>query len=114
MTCSFTLLLFYDYNRRDNIDCSGTYVQCCECSLVYLRERPPWEEIIKFYSLLDSDITANAGQVDVAMLRQQVEKPAPKWKELLRKVRFRPHSWPLESVSPMSKRLLDLGCGNGS
>ncbi len=48
------------------------------------------------------------------MLKQQVEKPAPKWKELLRKLRFRPHSWPLASVSPKSKRLLDLGCGNGT
>ena len=107
-------VLFQDHNRRDNIDCSGTYVQCHECSLVYLRERPPWQEIVKFYSLLDSDITANAGQVDMAMLKQQAEKSVPKWKELLRKVRFRPHSWTLERISQGSKRLLDLGCGNGA
>ena len=107
-------VLFYDHNRRDNIDCSGTYVMCSECSLVYLRERPPWEEIVKFYSLLDSDITTNAGTTDVMDLRQQVEKSVPKWKELLRKVRFRPHSWPLESVPQGSKRILDLGCGNSA
>ncbi len=107
-------ILFQDYNRRDNIDCSGTYVQCRECSLIYLYERPQWEEIVKFYSLLDSDITANAGQVDVAVLKQQAEKSVPKWKGLLRKARFRPHSWPLEPVPQGSKQLLDLGCGNGA
>ena len=108
------ITLFHDRNRRDNIDCSGMYVQCRECSLVYLRERPHWEEIVKFYSMLNPDITANAGQADVARLKQQAEKPVPKWKELLGKIRFRPHSWPLESVPQRSKRLLDLGCGNGA
>ena len=106
--------LFHDHNRRDNIDCSGTYVQCAECSLVYLRERPPWEEIVKFYSSMDEGLTANAGQADAEELRRQAEKPVPKWKQILRKVRFRPHSWPLESVPQGSKRLLDLGCGSGA
>lgn len=106
--------LFNDHNRRDNIDCSGTYVQCCECSLVYLRERPPWEEIVKFYSSVDEDQTANAGRANVEVLRQQAERPVPKWKRALRKMRFRPHSWPLESVQHGSKRLLDLGCGSGA
>lgn len=108
------IVLFYDHNRRDNIDCSGTYVQCKGCSLVYLRERPPWEEIVKLYSILDSDLTANPGKVDVAALRMQVRRPIPKWRRLLRKVRFRPHSWPLEPVPQGSKRLLDVGCGNGA
>lgn len=107
-------VLFEDCNRRDSIECSGTYVQCKECSLVYLKERPPWEEIIKFYSAVDSGITAAAGQIDPERLRQQVERPVPKWKRLLRRVRFRPHSWPLESVPLGSKSLLDLGCGNGA
>jgi len=106
--------LFHDHNRRDNIDCSGAYVQCAECSLVYLRERPPWEEIVKCYSSMDEDQTANAGQADVAELRRQAHKPVPKWKQILRKIRFRPHSWPLESVHKGSKRLLDLGCGSGA
>ncbi len=106
--------LFQDHNRRDKINCSGIYVQCQRCSLVYLRERPNWEEIVRFYSALDSGITANAGRIDAATLRKQIEQPIPKWKSLLRKVRFRPHSWPLESVPRRSKRLLDLGCGNGT
>jgi len=107
--------LFHDHNHRDNIDCSGTYVQCEECTLVYLRDRPPWKEIIKFYSSMDEDQTANAGQANAVELRRQAEKPVPKWKHILRKVRFRPHSWPLESVVPQrSKRLLDLGCGSGA
>ena len=89
-------------------------MQCLECSLVYLRERPPWEEIVKFYSSLDEGLTANAGQVDAAALHNQAERPVPKWKRLLQKVRFRPHCWPLESVPHGSKRLLDLGCGNGA
>jgi len=106
--------LFRDRNRRDNIDCLGVYVQCKECSLVYLRERPPWEEIVKFYSSMDEGLTVNAGQADAEELRRQVEKSVPKWKGLLRKVRFWPHSWPLESVPQGSKRLLDLGCGSGA
>ncbi len=107
-------ILFHDHNRRDNIDCSGIYVQCEECSLVYLRERPPWEEIVRFYSSVDDGLTANAGRADAEELRRQAERPVPKWKRVLRKVRFRPHSWPLESVQPGSKRLLDLGCGSGA
>ena len=107
-------MLFHDHNRRDNIDCSGTYVQCAECSLVYLRERPPWEEIVKFYSSMDEDQTANTGKADAKELRRQAEMPVPKWKQILRKVCFRPHSWPLESVPKGSKRLLDLGCGSGT
>ena len=106
-------ILFHDHNRRDNIDCSGTYVQCKECSLVYLRERSPWEEIVKFYSSMDGDQTANAGKANAEELRWQAEKPVPKWKQSLRKIRFRPHSWPLESVPQGTKRLLDLGCGSG-
>ena len=107
-------ILFHDRNRRDNIDCSGTYVQCKECSLVYLRERPPWEEIVKFYSSMDEDLTANAGKADAVELRRQAESPVPKWKQILRKIRFRPHSWPLGPIPKGSKRLLDLGCGSGA
>ena len=107
-------ILFRDHNRRDNIICSGTYVQCNGCSLVYLWERPPWEDIVKFYSSLDAGQTANAGQVDAVELRRKAGIPVPKWKQISRKVRFRPHSWPLESVPKGSKRLLDLGCGSGA
>jgi len=108
------ITLFHDHNRRDNIDCPGTYVQCCECSLVYMRERPPWEEIVKFYSSVDEDQTANAGRANAEELRRQIEKLVPMWKRVLRKIRFRPHSWPLESVPQGSKRFLDLGCGSGA
>jgi len=106
--------LFEDHNRRDNIACPGTYVQCSECSLVYLRKRPLWEEIVKFYSSMDSNHSANAGRAKAEELRRQAEKPVPKWKQLLRKIRFRPHSWPLETVPYGNKRLLDLGCGSGA
>ena len=108
------ITLFQDYNRRDNIKCSGTYVQCKECSLVYLQDRPPWREIVKFYSSVDEYQTANAGKANAEELRRQAEKSVPKWKRILRRVRFRPHSWPLESVPQGSKRLLDLGCGSGA
>ena len=107
------VILFHDHNRRDNIDFSGSYVQCKECSLVYLGERPLWKEIVKFYSSVDEGLTANAGQANAVELRWQAEKPVPKWKQILRKIRFRPHSWPLDPVPQGSKRLLDLGCGSG-
>jgi SAM-dependent methyltransferase len=106
--------LFRDYNRRDNIDCSSSYVECKECSLVYLRDRPPWDDIVKYYSSLDNEQTANTGKRDAVELRRQVEIPVTKWKQVLRKFRFRPHSWPLESVQEGRKRLLDLGCGSGA
>ncbi|MBI5555461.1 MAG: methyltransferase domain-containing protein [Elusimicrobia bacterium] len=106
--------LFRDRNRRDNIDCSGAYVQCAECSLVYLQERPSWEEIIGFYSSADKDHTGNAGRSKAKELRRQAAVPVSGWKRLWRKVRFRPHSWPLERVPKGAKKLLDLGCGNGS
>ena len=109
----FILYFSSDHNRRDNIDCSGTYVQCKECSLVYLRNRPAWEKIVGLYSSVDEGLTTNAGFANVEELRRQVEMPVPKWRQLLRKVRFRPHSWPLESVPRGTKRLLDVGCGNG-
>jgi len=106
--------LFRDHNHRDKIDCSSSYVQCKKCSLVYLRDRPSWEEIVKFYSSMYEDHTANTGQVDAVELRRQAEIPVTKWKQILRKFRFRPHSWPLESVQDGNKRLLDLGCGSGA
>lgn len=104
-------VLFRDHNRRGNVDCSGTYVQC---SVVYLQERPPWDEIVKFYTLPSSDNTVNGTQADVGKLRQLAQKPTPKWKQLLRKVLFRPHSWPLESVSQGNKHFLDIGCSTGT
>ncbi len=81
---------------------------------MYLRERPQWEEIVKCYSSMDENQTANAGRADAAELRKRAERTVPKWKCFLREVRFRPHSWPLGSVPHGSKRLLDLGCGSGA
>lgn len=106
--------LFTGRNRRDNLDCKGTYVQCSDCSLVYLRSRPQWQEIVKFYSLLGTEVTANSGQSDYLALQRLTSRRVGPCKKLLRKIHFRPHSWPLESVVCKSKRILDLGCGNGA
>ncbi|MDP8265653.1 MAG: class I SAM-dependent methyltransferase [Candidatus Aceula meridiana] len=105
--------LFPDHNRRDNIDCSGVYVQCVGCSLVYLAKRPPWEEIVKCYSFMDENQPESIRHNGEKKLSQEVQKPVPGWKQILRKIYFRPHSWPLEIVPQGSKRLLDLGCGSG-
>ncbi len=35
-------------------------------------------------------------------------------KNLLKRLLFRPHSWPQEPAQPPRHRLLDIGCGNGS
>jgi len=112
--CSEYKILFRDNSRREKLNCYGSYVQCKYCTLVYLRERPHWEDIVKLYSILEDDITANTGNIDFDKLKYQVLKPISKWKKILRKIRFRPHSWPLETVSLNSKRLLDIGCGNGA
>ena len=106
-------ILFNDKNRRKDTNCFGTYVQCKECSLVYLQERPQRETIIKFYSShLDGQIV-NAALSDHQELWRPGKMQIPRWKNLLRKVRFRPHSWPTESVPQGSNRLLDVGCGTG-
>lgn len=106
--------IFFDRNRRDNINFTGTYVQCSKCLLIYLRERPSWAEIVKFYSSRDDVQTANTGRGGANELLGQANRPLPGWKRFLRKIRFRPHSWPLESVPEGSKRLLDIGCGSGA
>jgi len=106
--------VFRDHNRRDGLDCKGAYVRCLECSHIFLWERPEWQEIVKFYSSRNPLHTSNSGLVDAGKSLEHKRYVVPKWKQLLRKVRFRPHSWPLEQVAPNSKRLLDLGCGNGS
>lgn len=106
--------LVRDRNRRDNIDCTGAYVECKKCSLIYLHERPPWDEIVKFYSSIDENQTANTGTVNAEELKQQAKTPVPQWKMFLRNLRFRPHSWPLESVAQNHCRLLDIGCGSGA
>ncbi len=106
--------LFQDCNRRDALEYEGAYVECKFCSLVYLLNRASWEEIVRFYSTLDPEVTTNSGKTDIDELKQQIDKPVSKLRKLLRQFRFRPHSYPLESVPYKSKRILDLGCGNGS
>lgn len=109
------IYLFRDKNRREGLECFGTYVQCCECSLVYLSERPPWEEIVPLYSLIDIDSNDKSVQINASDVEKDLRcKIISIIKKMLRKIRFRPHSWPLQSVLPKSKRLLDLGCGNGA
>ena len=106
-------ILFHSCNRRNNIKCCATYVECLECSLIYLYDRPDWEEIVRYYSnsWVEGDC-AEAVNVEESSLTK-VDTNIPKWKINLRKYRFRPHSWPLETVALGSKRLLDIGCGNG-
>jgi len=106
--------LFHDYNRRDALAYDGTYVECKTCSLVYLHNSVSWEEIARLYSTLDPEVTANPGNTDIDESKQRIDIAIPEWRKLLRQFRFRPHSWPLESVLHRSKRILDLGCGNGS
>jgi 2-polyprenyl-3-methyl-5-hydroxy-6-metoxy-1,4-benzoquinol methylase len=89
-------------------------VQCEECFLVYLWESLPWEEIVKIYSSVDEDQTANSGRANAEELRRRPEMPVPRWKRILRKAHFRPHSWPLGAVRKGRKRQLDLGCGSGA
>ena len=107
-------LLFSDINKREALNCSGTYVECRECSLIYLKDIPSWNEIVKLYSHLDQQQKANANQLDGTEERKQTETSSPKWQKILRKIRFRPHSWPTKPVSQPSKRLLDLGCSSGA
>jgi SAM-dependent methyltransferase len=106
-------VLFTDRNRRDRLDCVGTYVECSRCSHVYLSDPPPWQDIARFYSTMESGVQANSGRLDVESAVAVASRHTPRWKSRLRRIRVRPHSWPLRSVPPGRERLLDLGCGNG-
>jgi ubiquinone/menaquinone biosynthesis C-methylase UbiE len=112
--CTRFKKLFTDINRRDGLRCSGTYVRCLRCSAVFLGERPPWEEIVKYYSSRDPLHMTNPGMRALEEIVLQDKKDPPRWRRFMRKIRFTPHSWPEENVSGSKVRLLDLGCGDGT
>ncbi len=103
--------MYSDHNRRDGINCYGTYVRCTNCSLVYLRERPDWKTIADFYSAIDSKHT-NTGITNLEDIIER--KNIPFWKNFVRKFRFRPHSWPLAMADSKGRNILDIGCGCGA
>lgn len=111
--CGFgkSLELFRDYNRRDPLDCSGTYVQCLDCSLVYLADPPDWQKMVEYYSKING---ADSHHSETPAQKNRGPAPSvPSWKKLLRKIHFRPHSWPLSTAPSGRKNILDIGCGNG-
>jgi len=99
---------FVDRNRRDGIDCTGMYARCLDCGHVFLSDRPTWEVIEHFYSTIVPDCTANVRRNDSNVV------PPSLMKRILRRLLFRPHSWPLSRASEQRNRLLDLGCGTGT
>lgn len=110
-------ILFSDRNRRENLRYYGKYVECCRCSLVYLTERVSWEEIASLYSSLDFNEKAAFDEIGKIYGVGVVKNRGAIYlnlKQILSKLRFRPHSWPADIVSVKSKTLLDLGCGNGA
>lgn len=106
-------VLFSDRNRRDGLNCAGTYVQCINCTHVYLSDPPPPQELIRFYSTVDFRVDADSGRQGVTSAASAALRPGPRWKSWLRRIRVRPHAWPSEPAPPEGRRLLDLGCGNG-
>jgi len=111
--CGSTIskVLYTDRNRRDGIDCSGTYVKCNNCKLIYLNERPEWETIAGYYSSTESKHT-NTGIVNLAEVL--TKSKVPFWKKILRKFISRPHSWPIKEVEKGTFNILDIGCGCGA
>jgi len=104
--------LFSDRNRRDGLNCIGTYVQCMTCTHIYLSNPPPPHELIKFYSTVHLHTEADAARQGAPHARNGALRPH-RWKSWLRRIRVRPHSWPSAPAPPEGKRLLDLGCGDG-
>ncbi|OGF34302.1 hypothetical protein A2482_00730 [Candidatus Falkowbacteria bacterium RIFOXYC2_FULL_48_21] len=100
--------LFTDHNRRDGIECAGTYSQCLICQHVFLSDRPTWLAIEHFYSTVNQGCTVNERTNNLD------NRPPSLIKKTLRRLRFRPHSWPLASANEQRNRLLDLGCGTGT
>jgi SAM-dependent methyltransferase len=105
--------VFSDYNRRDRFVYEGTYVQCLNCSLIYLINPPSWEKLVQLYSSLEPTVTASGGRNNPKTLMERVLSPIPLWRKYLKKTGFRSHSWPLDVVPKLSKRILDVGCGDG-
>jgi len=106
-------VLFSDRNRRDGLDCEGTYVRCRKCGLVYLGVRPDWQTICGYYGSTNADVTANTGRLDIEAYRRQLEKKLPVWTKRPHLLRRDPHSWPFEKPAAGRNRMLDIGCGCG-
>jgi SAM-dependent methyltransferase len=86
----------------------GTYARCLDCSCIYLRERPTWEEIKAGYSSQEG--AANPGSFAPGGL----DGGPGALRRFLHYLSFRPHSWPESPATPERNRLLDVGCGNGA
>ena len=108
--------LFTDKNRREGLDIVGTCSRCLDCGMIYLSERPVWSEIIRFYDSMHNE--SNLTRTEIKSITNRKRKNAgvvikDKLRDLVRKYRFRPHSWPLEPIPKSSMSMLDIGCGNG-
>ena len=101
--------LFRDRNRREGLEYNGTYVRCRGCSLVYLSEIPRWKELRDLYSVISEK--EDRAKKDIVLEEKGFKA---KLNETTKRMRFRPHSWPVEIVHNRSKRLLDIGCGSGA
>ncbi|GAG40312.1 unnamed protein product, partial [marine sediment metagenome] len=89
-------ILFRDYNRRGGLNIYGLYVKCMNCGLVYLKERPPWESISKYYSIESNDKYANTGLrfnlKEVFDIQKNDLLNPPLWKKIIRLFTKRLHS----------------------
>ena len=101
-------VLFTDINRREGLDVKATCSRCLDCQMIYLSKRPSWECIKGLYDKL-FEIEVELGHVSQSQPTQNLSPLV----RLLRKYRFRPHSWPLETIPDGSMSMLDIGCGNG-
>jgi SAM-dependent methyltransferase len=102
--------LFEDCNRREKLSLRSSYVECRECSMIYLSPAPRWEQLAQYYDWL----YATQSRETLAAREERLgDRPGliGQTMGLMRRFRFRPHSWPAEDGQ--GRRLLELGCGDG-
>lgn len=97
--CDF---LFNAKDRLHGCDGAFTYVQCKKCGLVYMNPQILPDDIGKFYP-------PDYGPHQAKQKRQQLDKQV-----LKRKCKRRPFVASICNKLTQDRRLLDVGCGNGS
>ncbi len=100
-----------DINRREGLAVCGRYVQCAECSMIYLTPVPDWMEFRESYEDLLA-VEERIGGIPCLASDGRAGKILRQMVGWTRRFRRRPHSMP-EGSGAGVRRILDIGCNTG-